>query len=164
MNAGVSVRRHRCLWPILLVGVLVAGGTGAAVAAQDLLSRRLPADSPDPELWVFFSPEERRFSSELGRLAEVLRRHPELRVRPVFLTEDWAAVKKPSEDLADTIKAVQALGLTLRLWDDKGLAMARDLGITRLPAYAIVDPPAARGPRRVRLATGYGVKFEELVR
>lgn len=73
-------------------------------------------------------------------------------------------MKWPSEDLADAIKAVGALGLTLRLWDDGGLALARELRIDRLPAYAVIDSPGPSGVRRVRTASGYEVKLGELLR
>lgn len=157
--------KPKCSWPFfVLAAILAAGAARAAAAAQDPVRKAAPASLPSRELWVFFSPSERELAAELRRLREVLRKHPEVAVRPVFLTEDWTALKKPSRDLAQTIDAVKELGLSLRLWDDEGLGMARDLGVARLPAYAAVDAADRSGVRRARVAHGYGVNVEELLR
>jgi hypothetical protein len=119
------------------------------------------------ELWLFFSPAEARLAPDLRTLGEFLKRHPEITLRPALLTPDTRFLKAPPAALADSVKvlaALQGAALSLRLWDDEGLARARELGIDCFPAWALVDPPDRTGLRRARVATGYGPKFEELLR
>ena len=167
MISVAQVLKPKCSWPFFVLAALLSAGAAraaAAAAAQEPARKAAAAPLPARALWIFFSPAERELARELEIVREVLRKHPDVAVRPVFLTEDWAALKKPSRDFADTIKAAQALGLSLRLWDDEGLGMARDLGIGRLPAYAVVEPRDPAGVRRARVAYGYGVNVTELLR
>jgi hypothetical protein len=150
-----------------------SGAAGAALLIAALgsaagQSRPAPAGKPPSrELWLFFSPEATRLASDLEKVGEVLARHPEIVFRPALLSADTSFVRKPREDLAQAVKALGALqrgGVSLRLWDDEGLARAKKLRITRFPAWALIDAPDPTGTRRARVALGYGPNFEELLR
>ncbi len=148
------------LWAVSLLTTVA----GPAIAQA---RRAAPQEAPRRELWLFFTPDAARLAADVRSLGEVLGRHPDLSLRPTLLSESTAFLKAPPADLADTVKALAALpgpGLSLRLWDDEGLARARELGIDRFPAWALVDAPDRTGLRRARVAFGYGAKLEELVR
>lgn len=151
-----------------LLAILGAAVTLAAAGSAIAQARRAPPqDAPQRELWLFFTPDTARLAADVRTLGEVLGRHSDLALRPALLSESTAFLKAPPVDLADTVKALAALpgpGLSLRLWDDEGLARARELGIDRFPAWALVDPPDRAGTRRARVAFGYGAKLEELLR
>jgi hypothetical protein len=157
----------------------VQAGVPASAAALALLfaafgtasgqARQAPprASTPSRELWLFFSPSEARLAPDLRAAGEFLARHPEIVIRPALLAPDTGFLKKPPQDLAQAVKALSAIqgsGLSLRLWDDEGLACARSLGLSRFPAWALLDAPDSRGVRRARVAVGYGPTFEELLR
>jgi hypothetical protein len=143
---------------------LLLGIAGSAIAQ----ARQGPvAKTPPLELWLFFSPAEARLAPDLHTFGEFLKRHPAITLRPTLLSPDAGFLRAPPADLADSVKALAALqgaALSLRLWDDEGLARARELGIDRFPAWALLDPPDRTGLRRARIAIGYGPKFEELLR
>ncbi len=142
---------------------LLAGG---ALAAQD--GRRLAEPGRPPrEFWLFFSPEASRLAGDVERLGAALRSRPDVVVRPVLLSSDLVTLRKPSKDLGEAIKALRTLqgeAFGLQVLDQDGLARAKELGIGQLPAFAVIEPPDARGMRGTRIACGYGVKFEELLR
>jgi hypothetical protein len=151
-----------------VLAILGAAMTVAAAGSAISQARRAPAqEAPRRELWLFFTPDAARLAPDVRGLGEVLGRHPDLSLRPTLLSESTAFLKAPTADLADTVKALSGLpgpGLSIRLWDDEGLARARELGIDRFPAWALVDPPDRTGLRRARVAFGFGVKLEELLR
>lgn len=156
--------RTALLGPAVIPIALLAVVAGLARAQE----KREPAPKgPSRELWLFFSPDEARLVPDLRAAGEFLARHPGISLRPALLAPDSGFLKKPPQDLADTVKALAALqgpGLSLRLWDDEGLACARSLGLSRFPAWALLDAPDSSGVRRARVALGYGPKFEELLR
>jgi hypothetical protein len=143
---------------------LLAGVAGMAIAQE---KRGMATASPSRELWLFFSPGEARLGPDLRRAGDLLRHHPELTLRAALLSPDGSFLKKPSQDLADAVKALallQGSGPSLRLWDDEGLSRARALGLTRFPAWALLGAPDREGLRHARVAVGYGPNLEELVR
>lgn len=156
-------RRSRT-WPALLCLALSLAIAGVGVAQA---KRGIAPAARVRELWLFFSPSETRLAPEIRMLGDFLKRHPDIALRPALLAQDTAFVKAPPADLAESVKALAELpgpGLALRLWDDEGLARARDLGIDRFPAWALVDSADASGVRRARVATGYAPRLEELLR
>lgn len=119
------------------------------------------------ELWIFFSPEAPPLASDLERLGATLRKSPGIVPRPVLLASELVRLRKPGKELAEAVKALQTLqgeAFGLQVLDEAGLARAKDLGIDRLPAYALLEAPSRTGPRRAFVAAGLGVKFEELLR
>ena len=115
-----------------------------------LLAAALSMVSSTPEetqVWVFCSPD----APDAARILAQLKGE---RVRPVLLVERYFGDRAPSEAFLST---VQAAG-ELRACDDEGLRKARELGIRRLPAVAVVR----RG--RAHVASGAGVDVRELLR
>jgi len=153
---------------LAVLAILGAGLTLADAGTAIAQARSAPAEnSPRRELWLFFTPDASHLAPDIRNLGEVLGRHPDLSLRPTLLSESTGFLKAPAADLADTVKALAALpgpGLSLRLWDDEGATQARELGIDRFPAWALVEAPDRTGLRRARVAFGYGAKLEELVR
>jgi hypothetical protein len=159
--------RSRVAAIILCLFALFVVGLASAIIAQDAKGPRAPARAPARELWFFFSPAARPLIGEVRALAQVLARHPEVELRPVFLAEDWRVLKNPGEDLAQAIKELRALRGAeggIRVWDDEGLSLAREIGIARLPAYAVLEASARTGVRKAKVAVGHGAKIEELLR
>lgn len=160
--SSISSRCQPLLAVALLLCVLGAGG---ALWAQP--SPSSAAESPRRELWLFFSPEPGPLAADLERLAGVLKKASGVVPRPVLLARDLGALRKPGKDLADVVRALQALqgeAFGLPVLDLEGLARAKELGVDHLPAYALIEPADSRGARRAAIAAGYGVKFEELLR
>jgi hypothetical protein len=159
-----GAKRARIPRGLALLPLALLLGIAAAAVGQE---KRGTIPKPGSrELWLFFSPAQSRLAPEIRALGEFLGRHPEIVVRPAFFVENAELLKKPSQDLADTLRALGALpgpGLSLRLWDDEGLARARALGVYRFPAWALIDEGDSRG-RRARVAIGYAPKLEELLK
>jgi hypothetical protein len=124
-----------------------------------------PAARKSRELWFFFAPSQKNLREEVRAIGAFLIKHPELKFRPCLLAGDWDPIRKPSADFAGTIEELRTLGgpsFSLPVWDDEGLARARELGVDRLPAVALLDAPDKPGARRAHLAVGRGVNLEEL--
>ena len=98
-------------------------------------------------VWVFFSPD----SPEAARILEQAKGE---RVRTVLLVERYFGTREPAAPFLDTIQAAGEVGVV----DEEGLKKARELGIRRLPAVAVV-----RG-RRAHVAAGSGTDVRELLR
>lgn len=136
------------------------------------------------ELWFFFSPSGPDLSKDVRRLRAFLEKHPEISLRPCLLVDDFKAIEKPSDELGATLKELRSLwsltgreeptpgAFSIRVWDEEGLAFARELGIDRLPSYTLVAGPGSpsgsgggrRSARRAHVVYGQGAQFEELVR
>lgn len=101
----------------------------------------------EPTLWVFFSPDSPDASG-------VFRQLKGQRVRAVLLVERYFGEREPSEAFMATLKEAGEV----RAFDEEGLAMAKRLGIRRLPAVAVV-----RGDH-VHVATGTRVDVKELLK
>jgi hypothetical protein len=141
--------------PLLLA---VAG----LVLAQDLRSTRGEAAT---ELAFFFSDSTRDLEATSRALGALRKKHPSLRVRPVFLAEDFYSLAKPSEEFARGIRELKyAVGqdFGLQVYDEDGLALARELKLDRLPAFALIATTGDR--RRAYVAYGARPNLEELVR
>jgi hypothetical protein len=98
-------------------------------------------------IWIFFSPD----SPDASRIFEQVKGE---RVRTVLLPERYFGSREPA---AAFLATVQAAG-EVRVVDEEGLKKARELGVRRLPAVAVV-----RGTR-AHVATGNGVDVRELLR
>src|SRR5262245_29805147 len=98
-------------------------------------------------VWVFFSPD----SPEASRIFEQVKGE---RVRAVLLPERYFGAREPAAAFLGTVRAAGEV----RVVDEEGLAKARELGIRRVPAVAVV-----RG-KRAHVATGNGVDVKELLR
>lgn len=156
-------RRKNTVACWVALGVIAALGWMRGVAAQEAI----PSRSTRREFWLFFSPEASRLAGDVERLGAALRSRPDVVVRPVLLSSNLVTLRKPSKDLGEAIKALRTLqgeAFGLQVLDQDGLARAKELGIGQLPAFAVIEPPDARGMRGTRIACGYGVKFEELLR
>ena len=106
-----------------------------------------PSMTEEATVWVFFSPD----SPDASKLFEQVKGD---RVRTVLLPERYFGAREPAAAFLDT---VQAAG-EVRVVDEEGLKKARELGVRRLPAVAVV-----RGGR-AHVATGSGVDVRELLR
>jgi hypothetical protein len=114
-----------------------------------VLALTLGSSTTDGEatIWVFFSPD----SPDASRIFEQVKGE---RVRTVLLPERFIGAREPA---AAFLATVQAAG-EVRVVDEEGLKKARELGVRRLPAVAVV-----RGGR-AHVATGNGVDVRELLR
>lgn len=101
----------------------------------------------EAEVWVFCSPD----APDASRIFAQLRGE---RVRAVLLVERYFGERAPSDAFLATVRAAGEL----RAYDEEGLRKARELGIRRLPAVAVV-----RGGR-AHVAAGAGVDVQELLR
>jgi hypothetical protein len=101
----------------------------------------------EPTVWVFFSPD----SPDAGGIFRQLKGN---RVRAVLLVERYFGEREPSEAFMATLKEAGEV----RAFDEEGLAMAKRLGIRRLPAVAVV-----RGDH-AHVATGTRVDVKELLK
>jgi hypothetical protein len=106
-----------------------------------------PSVTEEATIWIFFSPD----SPEASRIFEQVKGE---RVRTVLLPERYFGAREPA---AAFLATVQAAG-EVRVVDEEGLKKARELGVRRLPAVAVV-----RGTR-AHVATGNGVDVRELLR
>lgn len=98
-------------------------------------------------VWVFLSPQ----SPDASPLFEQLRGE---RVRTVLLVDRYFGSGEPA---AAFLNSVRAAG-ELQVVDEEGLAKAREFGIRRLPAVAVVREG------RVHVAGGTGADVKELLR
>jgi len=98
-------------------------------------------------VWVFFSPD----SPDAARLFEQAKGE---RVRTVMLAERYFGEREPAAPFLATVQAAGEVSVV----DEEGLKKARELGIRRLPAVAVV-----RGGR-AHVAAGAGVDVKELLR
>jgi hypothetical protein len=105
------------------------------------------APAGEDTVWVFFSPD----SPDATPLFEALKGQ---RVRTVLLVERYFGERTPAAPFLSTIQAAGEV----RVVDEDGLAKARELGIRRLPAVAVIREG------RVHLASGTGADVKELLR
>ncbi|RPH40324.1 MAG: hypothetical protein EHM91_11245 [Planctomycetota bacterium] len=105
----------------------------------------VPVD--ETTVWVFVSPD----SPEAGRVLETAKGE---RVRTVLLVERYFGEREPAAAFLATVRAAGEL----RVVDEEGLRKAKQLGIRRVPAVAVV-----RG-NRVHVAVGTQVDVQELLR
>lgn len=148
-------------WTLVMGVALSAALLG--MAPQD----RGAAAPPGPEFWIFFSPADGDFTKTLSEIQDLARSEPGVRVRPVFLVDDPALLKKPTEALAQNVKALRALlgqEFAMRVWDEDGLMAARRLGLERLPAIVRLERDQGGIPRRAHVAYGLRVNVKELCR
>jgi len=103
--------------------------------------------SEEATVWVFFSPD----SPDASRILEQTKGE---RVRTVLLVERYFGAREPAGPFLATIQAAGEV----RVVDEEGLRKARELGIRRLPAVAVV-----RGGR-AHVAAGSGADVRELLR
>lgn len=148
----------KLVWLVVLVLAIVVG----FVLAQDLRSKR---EGGGPELVFFFSDSSKDLESAARALRAARAKHPKLRIRPVFLAEDFSSLTQPTTDFAAGVRELQyAVGdnFSLQIYDEGGLALARQLKLNRLPAFAVV---VTRGERqRASVAYGAQANVEELLR
>lgn len=111
------------------------------------LTMGMAAPAGDDAVWVFFSPD----SPDASKILEALRGE---RVRTVMLVERYFGDRAPAAPFLSTLQAAGEI----RVVDEEGLAKARELKISRLPAVAVV-----RGGR-AHVATGAGADVKELLR
>jgi hypothetical protein len=102
--------------------------------------------SEETTVWVFFSPD----SPDASKLLADLKGE---RVRTVLLTERYFGEREPA---ASFLATIQAAG-EVRVVDEEGLQKAKELGIRRLPAVAVV-----RGTH-AHVASGTQVDVKELL-
>lgn len=107
----------------------------------------LLAMNEEPMVWVFLSPDA-------PDATPIFRQLKGRRVRTVLLVERYFGDRAPAEEF---LASVQAAG-ELRPYDEEGLAMARRLGIRRVPAVAVVTGDHAH------VAAGTRVNVQELLR
>ena len=112
-----------------------------------LLALTVGAAAEEPTVWVFVSPD----SPDGGRILESTKGQ---RMRTVLLVERYFGEKEPGAAFLATVKAAGELQVV----DEEGLRKAKQLGIRRLPAVAVV-----RGSR-AHVATGTQVHVQELLR
>jgi len=135
------------LWPALL-----------GMAPQE----RGAALPPARVLWIFLSLAETDLRMDLEAVGRLKREAP-FAVRPCLLAEEFGAMKKVKQVHVDTLKALRDLvgeGFSLPVMDEEGLALARALGVERLPAYALVDGAS----RRAHVVYGRGARLAEVFR
>jgi hypothetical protein len=99
-----------------------------------------------PVVWVFFSPD----APDAGPIFRQLKGQ---RVRPVLLVERYFGTREPSDAFLASVKAAG----DVRAFDEEGLRMARQWGVRRVPAVAVVAGD------RVHLAAGSRVNVRELL-
>src|SRR5574341_1071729 len=110
-----------------------------------LLAMTMGTAGEEGTVWVFFAPDSPEAAGILGQVKGE-------RVRTVMLPERYFGAREPA---AAFLATVQAAG-EVRVVDEEGLKKARELGIRRLPAVAVV-----RGGR-AHVAAGSGVEVKEL--
>jgi hypothetical protein len=169
VNASDTDRRRKIGRVIALAAALLVAAATAAIrpAWSQEKSEREPVRPQT--LWIFFGPTT-DLTRDLRELGAHRERHPHLVVRPCLLTDDFAALREPPEALARTVSELRfhtplspEPDPGLRVLDEEGLALARQLGVGTLPAWALVDAPDARGMRRARLAEGHAPRLKELL-
>lgn len=121
------------------------------------------APRPARVLWMFLSLAETDLRADFKAVQRLRQDAAAFAVRPCLLVEDFAALKKVKEVHVENLKALRELvgeGLSLPLLDEEGLAMARALGVERVPAFCLVDPVS----RRAHVAYGRGARLSEVFR
>lgn len=142
--------------PVLLLALI------GIVLAQDICSTR---ESTESELVFFFSDSTRDLEASARALRKLRADHPSLRIRPIFLAEDFSSIAKPTTEFARGIGELKyAIGedFGVAVYDESGLALARQLKLDLLPAYALVVNSGKR-PRAFTIY-GAGANLEELLR
>jgi hypothetical protein len=142
--------------PAWIAGLLLAA-VGLALA-QDL---RPPRRDAGTELVFFFSDSAPDLEASALALRGLRAKHLDLRIKPVFLVEDFASIANPSAEFASGIRELRyAVGqdFAAPVYDEAGLALARKLKLDRLPAYALVNG------QRAFVACGTRANLEELLR
>jgi hypothetical protein len=140
---------------ILIVGAALSAAL-LGMSPQD----RGAAQAPARVLWIFLSQAETDLRMDLEAIGCLKRKFP-FALRPCLLAEDFGAMKKVKEAHVLNLKALRELvgeGFGLPVVDEEGLAMARALGVERLPAYALVDTSS----RRAHVVYGRGARMPEV--
>jgi len=144
-------------WVVVALLVLIG-----VVFAQDLRATR---GNSETEIAFFFSDSTKDIESASRALRALRAKHPSLRIRPVFLAEDFGSIVKPTDDLTAGIRELKyAVGeeFSLPLYDEDGLALARQLKIDRLPAFGVIVTNGDR--RKAYVAYGSRANLEELLK
>jgi hypothetical protein len=115
------------------------------VLVMAVMTMGMPVD--EATVWVFLSPD----APEGARILEAVKGE---RVRTVLLVERYFGEREPAAAFLETVKAAGELQVV----DAEGLRKAKELGIRRLPAVAVV-----RGGR-AHVASGNRVDVKELMR
>ncbi len=139
------------------IAALLLAAVGLALA-QD---RRPPRRDAGVEIAFFFSDSTHDLESSARALKALRAKHPDLRIKPVFLVEDFGSIANPSAEFAAGIRELRyAVGqdFALPIYDEDGLALARRLKLDRLPAYALLV-----NGHRAFVACGTRVNLEELL-
>jgi hypothetical protein len=121
------------------------------------------ASRPVPELWVFFSHAETDLRPDILGIGRLKREGIPFVLRPCLLVEDFGALKQVKGVHVENVKALRELAgdrFRLPLLDEEGLAMARALGIERLPAFCLLD----RQSRRAHVVYGRDARLSEVFR
>jgi hypothetical protein len=130
-----------------LLGLLVVGPT--------------PEGREPSTLYFFFTPDAPGAPEAARRVvAFVKERKGKVRLRPVLLVSDFAALGKVEEKtpVHCAIKELGALGtLDIPLYDEEGLTLAERWRIRSVPAFVLV------GSRRAHLVTGGVVDLASLM-
>jgi len=143
------------------VSIALVAALGLALA-QDI---RPAGRGGDAELVFFFSDTTRDLELAARNLRGLRAKHPSLRIRPVLLVADFKSLAKPTTEFAAGIRELNyAIGREygVRVYDEDGLALAKNLNLDRLPAYALI----AKDEERQQAAVTYGTRanLEELLR
>lgn len=120
------------------------------------------AQGPSRELWVFLSTGEKDLETDLREILRWRREGVRFTVRPCLLVDDFRGLTMATRGMVETVKALRDLvgdGFSLPIVDEEGLALARALGIERLPAWVWVD----RHSRRAHLVYGRGARLSEVI-
>lgn len=145
--------------PWIIALSLVAVGFSLA---QDFGAAR---PTSEPELAFFFSDSTKDLEQATGAIRALRAKQPKLRIKPVFLVEDFASIATPTETFASVIRELRSVvgpEFALPIYDEDGLALARRIKIDRLPAFAVI---ATHGDtKRASLAYGSRANLEELLR
>ena len=112
-----------------------------------LLALTVGVPLEETTVWVFVSPD----SPDATRILEGAKGE---RVRTVLLVERYVGEREPGAAFLATVRAAGEM----RVVDEEGLRKARQLGIRRLPAVAVV-----RGGR-AHVAAGAQVDVQEMLR
>lgn len=150
-------RLKKLAW--IAVALVLAVGV---VLAQDLRAKR---GNSETELAFFFSDSTKDLETASRTMRALRAKNPSLRIRPVFLVEDFESIAKPTDELAAAIRELKyAIGeeFSLRIYDEDGLALARDLKIDRMPAFAVIVTDGDR--RKAWVAYGARANLEELLK
>lgn len=135
--------------------ILVLAGVLALIGLAPAQKR-----PPTRKLWAFFSESTGDLKSVAQALRAMRSKHPELVIRPSLLVEDFASIARPPESLAAGLREIP--NLTLAIYDEEGLSLARELRLDRLPAFALVVEDG--GSRKAFVAYGSGANLLELAR